>query len=693
METVSKYISKTGKISKVYRHSIDHCLKSNKIQLSSDYRQYTSNPYQLFYSINNIHDCIKTFYFSFTINHFNLNINTHKRSSNLPTLNLVFYDEVGEDIIFENHHSSDFINSNSNTQSVIVNSKSNANFNLIIGNSKEAIIDSLFKLTTLIEQLEVNTPNVTIGLFLGQINPNKYLNRSFKLHRIKDLYTTFFNTFNKFKDTNRLCIELTKSLLSLTINTDNIYLNYTPSTYTKECLDKKTIKEYIIKDKYLASYKSLLHRINLDIKLPNNSIELTKQSLQELYNKNCRGNSVVYVTHHTLLMSKKGPESCEKLLKANTLILINDSWCHIKLEEEKESSLIYLIFFTDGSCVEVTENSKFILESNEVKTLDTLVKNDKLKINNLHNISSEIECNDYFNFTCNGIVDQVVFDRTEYKLIKLTIPTDHLPYVTLANGLFLSPIFNEQGTLSPHELDLRLSDAYLDSTSLVQDSIILESRINLDELDVLNIEEQLKIFKTATLISGTSLILKEHKLCLRLSNNLIFNPTVNVAITNIQKFDCKLNALFKEHNYLDIYDDPKRTLKNKLNSSKLEFQEVDARVIRIYQLSIDKERTFLQLLATIWQEEVLNTISEYCTKHNLNVPIKITSISENYHHTKYNVIEQLDLILLFHKYYSTQNSIMTINYYQSELNKLVNKVTCLYSTEVDIPYLLFNKVD
>lgn len=696
--TLSKQITRTGKLSKLGQLDINKYLESKEI--SVHYLE-CNNPYELFYTVESLYDCIKLLQFSYTIDHFNLIANQSK-FTNLPAINLTYFDKIGEDSYSGNNFS--------DTASYIVNnqdSEGRNTFNVIVGNGREGVVDSLTKIVDLV--LKQHTTNykeeLTLGLFLGQINPNKYLNRSFKLHRLKDLYTAFVNVYNKYRHSRRLLIELSRGLLSFTTKPSNIKLTYNSSIYQSFKVNTRTVKQKILEDKYLALYKHLIRRVNIDLPIDSNQIldklisnsEATTPAediLHKLYLNNYNGNNIIYLTSNATLITKKGLISAKKLLRSSLTVWTGTKWSYARIEEVKEHRLIYLVIFTDGSSIEVFEDTKFKLVDGTERDLRELQVGDQLKVAGIppyyleHNL--EIFCS-------NGIVSSVVFNHSENKLIKLSISNNVSNTISSGNCLYLESAVTEQESLTPLQIKTRLSDNYSESTSLVKDSIVLESRVNLEELNLLNITDQLKIFRTATLISGSSLNLSEHRMCVKLTDNLLFNPTINVSVFGIQRFNHNLYKLCRKNSKLTLADDNglltsllDELTTNSLSNLDFNYQR-DTNQITLTGNPKVKYTYLLKALLLLWKSEVNNTITEYCTKHNLTTPKKTTSVIEN-EIFEYDVREQLELILTFHKYYSTQNSIFTVNYKKEELNKLTNKITNLIKTNQDLPYLIFNQI-
>lgn len=674
--TTCNQIYKNAKLSNSEESSINQCLSSSQIYLLNNARD-SLNPYCLYYTINTIYDCIKVFQLSITLDYFNLVINPN--NIQIPNVNLTLYDTIGEDYIPTNNPI--------DSKSYIINTPTKNHFNLIIGNSSESIIDSFNKLTDLLITYQKESI-LEIGIFLSQVNPNKYLNRSFKLHRLKEVYSNFITTLNKYNNSTRLYIELVKSLLKYTSKLINIKYNYTNSTYQQISPIKKNILNTIKTEKYLASKIDLISRINNDVleggDIVLNNSNNTEELVVSLYKKKYKGDNIILLTNNCLVLSKRGVISADKLLKSPSFLYSGDKWVPVKVTSELKDAYIYTIFFTDNSCIEILEDSKITLSNGNSKSIREVVKGDCIAINSIYKNKES--------FIPNGVVDKICYERVDSSYIKIALFTKLSNSITLGNGIILESIKTEELTLSPLQIESRLSDNYSESISLVKDSIVLESKVNLTELDLLNITEQLKVFRAATLISSSSLNLSEHNLCPRLYDNLTNNPVINVCIEHIQQFNLKLHKLCtqKTVKLIDTYDMKFIHLfaKKELLNTKYSIED---NTIIITGLTYFKHKYILETLLQLWRNEVQDTISNYCTKHNLAIPHRITSILEN-ELSSYNAIEQLNLICQYHKLFSTQNSIFTINYKEAELDKLSTYVTRLFKSESNLPYLIFNRI-
>lgn len=666
-----KSISKNGKLSNSEQFNINQCLNSSQIYISSSNNSLT--PYCLYYNVDSLYDCIKLLQFSITLDYFNLIINTNTHS--FPFIHFNFFDTIGED----------YTHSNTPTESTsyLINTPQAGHFNLIVGNSRESIIDSFNKIIDLVIQYP-HVKELHLGLFLSQVNPNKYLNRGFKLHRLKELYLAFNSSFNKFNLSPRLYIELTKSLLTFTTNTQNIKYNYYNSVYQTFTVNRKNVLNKIVNDNYIAPKLDLINRLNQDLIDRLNPSTNLNELVSDLYLKTYKGNYITFISNESLLQTRKGLIGADKLTKHNFQIQSNHNWCFGTISKELGDVCIYVVFFTDNSAIEVVENSKVVLKNGEVKAIRELAKGDRLLVD-------KIKQNDN-DFITNGIVSEVAFERVDHSCVKISLSSRYSPNITLGNGINLSAVNIEQTSISSSQIEARLSDKYPEATCLSQNSIVLDSKVNLCELPLFNITEQLKIFKAATLISGSGLILPEHNLCPKLQDNLTFNPLINVCVEHIQRFyysftnACKAKTITisdtTDLKFLQLYQSKK--IDNLLELSVLDNQ--------LSFSGLSKHKYILPILLELWKSEVESSIAEYCVKHNLAIPRRITSIYEN-EKFKYNAIEQLNIILNFHKLYSTQNSIFTIYYSSNELSNLSNAVTKLFKHETNLPYLLFHKVD
>lgn len=672
--SVCKYISKNAKLSNSEEFNINQCLNSSQIYLLNNPRE-SINPYCVYYTIDSIYDCIKLFQLSITLDYFNLTINPN--INKFPFIKLKFYDIVGEDY----PHTDNLID----YSSYIISTPHTNSFNLIIGNSRESIIDSLNKIVDLSLKHQSET-TLELGIFLSQINPNKYLNRTFKMHRLKEVYLSFINTFNTFNNSPRLYIELIKSLLSYTCKLTNIKYNYAGSIYQNINYKKSNIIKLIQKEKYIASKDDLINRLNNDLldrkKDFINTKDNTKEIVSSLYKQKYKGDNIIIITNSCLVKSKRGVISADKLLKSPSYLWTGHEWISAKFSSENKDTCIYIVFFTDNSCIEVLEDTKVLLNNGISKNIRDLIKGDCLLINSDNKNKDE--------FNSNGIVDKVCYERLDSSYIKIALPAKYSNKITLGNGINLESIRIEDLVLSPWQIESRLSDKYSESISLVNDSIVLESKVNLIELNLFNISEQLKVFRAATLISSSSLNLPEHNLCPKLSDNLNYNPVINVCIERIQQFNLNLVKACKKK-IIKVYDTPDLKFLSLFSNKELLNTSYSLEDNTITIIGKSKYQYILETLLELWREEVKLTISDYCTKHNLTIPHKITSILEN-EQSSYNAIEQLNLIYKYHKFYSTQNSIFTINYKESELNKLSTSVTKLFKTESNLPYLIFNRI-
>lgn len=667
-----KSISKNGKLSNSEQFNINQCLNSSQIYLSTSSND-SLNPYCLYYTVDSIYDCIKLLQFSITLDYFNLIINTNSHS--FPSLHFTFFDTIGED----------YTHSNTPTESTsyIINTPQTDHFNIIVGNSRESIIDSFNKIINLVLQ-HSHHKELHLGFFLSHVNPNKYLNRGFKLHRLKELYLAFNSTFNKFNQSPRLYIELTRSLLTFTTNPQNIKYSYCNSVYQTFTVNRKNVLNKIVNDNYLAPKQDLINRLNQDLIECLNPLTNLTELVSDLYLKTYKGNYITFLSNDSLLQTRKGLIGADKLTKHNIQIKSNHHWCFGSVSKELGDVCIYVVFFTDGSAIEVVENSKVVLKNGNIKSIRELSKGDHLLVDKVKQNETD--------FIPNGIVSSVAFDRVDHSCVKISLSSIYSSNITLGNGINLSAVNIEQTPISSSQIEARLSDKYTEATCLSQNSIVLDSKVNLCELPLFNIPEQLKVFRAATLISGSSLILSEHSLCPKLQDNLTFNPLINVCVEHIQHFYYSLTHACKAKTVTIIDTDDLKFLQLYQSKTKDNPLELSVSSNHLSFYGSGKHKYLLPVLLELWKSEVKSSIAEYCVKHNLAIPRRITSIYENERFT-YNAIEQLNIILNFHKLYSTQNSIFTIYYSSNELPQLSNKITKLFKHETNLPYFLFHKVD
>lgn len=703
-----KYILLNSKVQKTTQATqrLNQYITNNNISLTDTVNINLVNPYELNYTVKNLEDCIKLLEFSFSLEQFNLTLDATnlKTYTNLPTIHLTHYDEVGDDFKAE------LPTITSHSHLAKSNQCSNK-FNLIVGNSKEAVIDSFVKIVELINKANKNNQtDIYLGLFLGQINPSKYFNRSFKLSRAKILYENFVRNYNKSKNSSliRFYINIIQGVLSCVTKLENININYTKTKFTPTLTKVKQsdIEESITNNHYFYTENNYLKRLNIDLlptSIPLQTLQYT--NLVSLYQSHCYDTkNIVYVTNSTLIVSQKGVIAAEKVNKNSYKIWLKDNWYNVNSEQIKELKEVYIILFTDGSSIETiaeaTYKVKTIEEDEKIKyitksTLE-LTKNDCLLCLDLlpDNVRNDA-------FICNGIVAKVIKGNCQNKVIKLSIESKLSSDIVLSNSIQLTSVKKESKYISEAQINARLTNIY--NELLIQDYILLSPTVDLTKFNVININEQLDIFNKASILAGSTLSLKEFNLCPRLLDNLAYNTIVNVCISGIYSFYEKLTEIdfFVDSDDLSLYQSIDSVSKKYLISNSID-ELFNLHGGTIYLTKQSKKLSYtgkLQLnnlifisFLELWKKEVANTISHYCTKYNLPTPKKTTSIKE-LGASNLSALTQLDLGVLAHSHYSTFRSLIMINYTKSELPKISRFIKDKLSSNVELPFLYFRNTD
>lgn len=704
----SKLVSKLGKLPKSAENLIVKYLQEKKIELPLS--ESNSLILKVNYDVENLLDIPEVFLIALQTEYITLNIkevNNLPNSNNLPSANspkLKFIDELGElytKKIYE-----------TNTSTILTKSK----LTIIVGNSATGIYDSIKLLLEI--PLKYNQEFSTVNISLGHINPNLELNHYFKAAHLKEFYKLLFEAINnQTVSRSRHLLNLIKIILQYCSSNKKYKINHIHDYYVEHENINNTVKvKDLISKGYLINRTSFLCKLNNDI-VSSASIEAIRQTskynnqldilLQER-SKNSLINDGVRIPNNTVILTKTGVKSIEKLANTTVSIWNGEQWVFATISETDEAQgLVYIVFLADHTSFEVYDNTGLIKEDDTVVDLKDLKVGDRLKKST---IPLDYSYKDYY-YESSGIVSHIEYNHYESKVYTVKVSDNYKnKNVMLPNCVVLkADIKPRPKEICAQELAHRNTLNYvLDEPLINKNTVLLDCVINCNYVDPLDLVEIENITKLATVCSSAGLLSKIN----RLNNKFKFThnnlPVVNVSLSNVYSL---LINIYKQIEYRDKIHrvEIKLTNTNFLDYLNLKYLSVDNEISKYININLDKELCIVtnkskkvlglitvELLLSYMNQIIRDTLSQYCCKHNLSIPIKYSSVLRLEDYKDYKDIkeivsekEQYNFIKLLDANYITHNSSLSIFYHKENLDKLAKLIFDSIKSNVSVPNLEF----